>query len=317
MASALGEMPHTDLGWQFGSLAFDQVRQLVQTQQANSAAFAQHEQTLVEAVAALPVVATSRALSYWRQAVDHQAAEADAEEQFERRRVHLSQTFEGMWRLDGWLDPLAGEMLNTALQGALPPRAADDSRTPAQRRADALTDFARSALDEGRLPQQGGEKPHLMVLVGADRLHPSAGQPEPGVGESADGTVFTQSVLELLACDCSVSRIVFGPGSGVIDLGRKTQVIPAGLRRAVIARDRHCQHPGCFRPARWCDVDHIVSWLDGGETKLSNLQLLCRYHHRLKHIRHRHHPASTPSRRCQSVDPSGDARRPILTRMRR
>jgi hypothetical protein len=87
----------------------------------------------------------------------------------------------------------------------------------------------------------------------------------------------------LLACDCAVSRIVFAPNSEIIDLGRKTRIIPSALRRAVIARDRHCQHPGCWRPAKWCDIDHIVSWQDGGTTSLRNLQLLCRYHHRLKH----------------------------------
>jgi hypothetical protein len=65
--------------------------------------------------------------------------------------------------------------------------------------------------------------------------------------------------------------------------GRKTKVIPPAMRRAVIARDRHCQHPGCFRPSKWCDIDHKIHWLYGGETKLSNLQLLCPHNHTLKH----------------------------------
>ncbi|HEX6310274.1 MAG TPA: HNH endonuclease signature motif containing protein, partial [Acidimicrobiia bacterium] len=36
----------------------------------------------------------------------------------------------------------------------------------------------------------------------------------------------------------------------------------------------------CDRPREWCDVHHIVHWVDGGETKLSNLELRCRLHHR-------------------------------------
>jgi 5-methylcytosine-specific restriction endonuclease McrA len=32
-----------------------------------------------------------------------------------------------------------------------------------------------------------------------------------------------------------------------------------------------------------CDVDHKIDWIHDGETKLSNLQLLCRHHHKLKH----------------------------------
>ncbi|HJR88461.1 MAG TPA: HNH endonuclease [Acidimicrobiia bacterium] len=77
--------------------------------------------------------------------------------------------------------------------------------------------------------------------------------------------------------------MIMGPSSEPLDVGRKTRVIPPALRRAVMVRDRHCQHPGCDRPARWCDVDHIIPWWQGGETKLSNLQLLCRFHHSLKH----------------------------------
>ncbi|MGQ0847565.1 MAG: hypothetical protein ACT4OP_00330 [Actinomycetota bacterium] len=63
----------------------------------------------------------------------------------------------------------------------------------------------------------------------------------PGFAESVGGAVFSQSTIDLLACDCAVSLIVFGPGSEVIDLGRKSRVIPAAMRRVVIARDRQCQ----------------------------------------------------------------------------
>ena len=68
-----------------------------------------------------------------------------------------------------------------------------------------------------------------------------------------------------------------------LDVGRKTQVVPAPLRRAVIARDRRCRFPGCDRPPPWSDCHHVVHWADGGETALLNLLLLCRPHHRLVH----------------------------------
>ena len=53
------------------------------------------------------------------------------------------------------------------------------------------------------------------------------------------------------------------------------------MRRHVQIRDRHCRFPGCRRPARSCDLDHIVPWPTGA-TDVANLQALCRYHHRIK-----------------------------------
>lgn len=102
--------------------------------------------------------------------------------------------------------------------------------------------------------------------------------------ETADGFVLDPFAISKLACDASVSRIVFGTDSEVLDVGRKTRVIPAGLRRAVIARDRQSVAPGCSRSAKWCDVHHLISWADGGETVIENLCLFCRYHHTQVHL---------------------------------
>ncbi|TDJ28181.1 MAG: HNH endonuclease [Gammaproteobacteria bacterium] len=59
----------------------------------------------------------------------------------------------------------------------------------------------------------------------------------------------------------------------VLNVGRKTRVIPTAIRRALRARDRSCQYPGCSQ-SRYVDGHHIVHWADGGETKLNNLVLI-------------------------------------------
>ena len=86
-----------------------------------------------------------------------------------------------------------------------------------------------------------------------------------------------------LACDASIMRVVLSGRSQPLDVGRRTSVVPAAMRRAVIVRDRHCRFPGCDRPHTWCDAHHVVHWADGGPTALANLLLLCRRHHRLVH----------------------------------
>ena len=64
------------------------------------------------------------------------------------------------------------------------------------------------------------------------------------------------------------------------------------LRRAIEARDRHCQHPsGCDVPAHQCDIDHIVPYADGGPTSQFNGRLECPTHNR---NRHKHDHGATP-----------------------
>ena len=64
-----------------------------------------------------------------------------------------------------------------------------------------------------------------------------------------------------------------------LDIGAATETIPVHLRRAVTARDRHCRFPGCCQPAAACHPHHIVPRAEGGRTSLSNMLLLCTFHH--------------------------------------
>jgi hypothetical protein len=74
-----------------------------------------------------------------------------------------------------------------------------------------------------------------------------------------------------------------GP-SVVLDMGRRTRLATPSQRRALAIRDQHCVFAGCDRPADWCDVHHLASWLEGlGLTDLANLVLLCRRHHIMCH----------------------------------
>jgi hypothetical protein len=178
------------------------------------------------------------------------------------------------------LPQIEGETLLTAIDALMPPPTESHSRTTSQRRADALGDLARSFLEGSELPIVGGERPHINVHVDVAALQGRGG----GLHETESGVVTDPESIRQLACDACVSRIVFGPGSEVLDVGRKTRVIPAGLRRAVVARDRRCVRRGCTRPARWCDAHHIIFWADGGMTIVDNLCLLCRYHHTQIHL---------------------------------
>ena len=76
-------------------------------------------------------------------------------------------------------------------------------------------------------------------------------------------------------------------------------LVPAGcsaasdrIREQVVLRDGTCVFPHCTRPARGCDVDHVITYdhdahtgagrPQPGPTQTDNLAALCRYHHRVK-----------------------------------
>jgi hypothetical protein len=78
-----------------------------------------------------------------------------------------------------------------------------------------------------------------------------------------------------------VVKVSHGPDGSILDVGRRRRTLGPALRRALEYRDRGCRFPGCG--LRFTDAHHVRHWADGGETKLGNLVLLCRYHHRLVH----------------------------------
>jgi hypothetical protein len=70
----------------------------------------------------------------------------------------------------------------------------------------------------------------------------------------------------------------FSTASMPLDIGYSKD-IPEHIRRAVIMRDRRCAWPGCDKPPAACEPHHLVPRSEGGRTELSNLKLLCWYHH--------------------------------------
>jgi hypothetical protein len=110
----------------------------------------------------------------------------------------------------------------------------------------------------------------------------SGGRP-PGHAalEDADGMRVSAETARRMACDAGAVVMQHAADGAVLDVGRKTRTIPPALRRALQARDGRCRFPGC--DARRCDAHHVRHWADGGATRLDNLVLLCRRHHRAVH----------------------------------
>jgi hypothetical protein len=85
------------------------------------------------------------------------------------------------------------------------PSTAEDERSAAQRRADALTELARRQLEGGRLPQTGGVRPQVTVTV---ELASLLGQPGLPGGEGGWMGPLAAETARRLACDAAVTRVV-------------------------------------------------------------------------------------------------------------
>ncbi|WP_407341511.1 DUF222 domain-containing protein [Pengzhenrongella phosphoraccumulans] len=95
-----------------------------------------------------------------------------------------------------------------------------------------------------------------------------------------DGQPVPRVVLDRLLCDAEISRFMFSPDSQLINIGRSKRTFTGQLRRAIIARDKHCQYPGCTAPPRMCECHHSIQWFrDHGDTDATTGVLLCWHHH--------------------------------------
>ena len=66
-----------------------------------------------------------------------------------------------------------------------------------------------------------------------------------------------------------------------LDIGY-AETVPAGIRNAVLLRDRHCQWAGgCTQPAGACEVHHTKHKAHGGKTSVKDCVLLCAFHHQV------------------------------------
>jgi hypothetical protein len=214
------------------------------------------------------------------EALDQDGAEPDDRPPAQVNELFLTRNSSGSGgRIKGRFDDAAMfDAIATVIDAHAKPLTADDERSAGQRQAEALADACGYVLDHGDVPECGGRRPHVNVVVRLEDLENRARAAALDFGGS-----MTPEALRMLACDAAAAPIVLNGKGQPLDVGRVTRAVPDGLRRAVAARDGGCAHPGCGRPVSWCEIHHLTPWEVGGETKLSNLAMLCKVHHRQIH----------------------------------
>jgi len=216
-----------------------------------------------------------------RHAADPKGYAATEADLVENRSLRMStDPDDGAVFLSCILDPAGGAAVRTALEPLARRSGASDDRNYDRRMADALVDLSMHALDNGLVPQIASQRTHLQVTTSLETLLGLDGAP---AAEMEFSLPISSKTVERLACDCSITRMLLGSDSMVIDVGRAKRTISGPARKALNVRDRGCTWPGCERPATWSSGHHLVHWIHGGTNEPHNLTLLCYRHHWMVH----------------------------------
>jgi hypothetical protein len=227
-------------------------------------------------------------VAYVTDAIDGDGGARSDDDLYEKRRLHSSATMDGV-RGSWFLDVEGGNIVNDALDAQMQTaHVADERRTVAQRRADALVDICRYSLAFGKHPVGASKRrrgvPNALAVIDIRMFEQTHTAFVAEIrSEYASGGRLSQSTIERLLCDCDISRIIMDGPSEILDLGRSTRTPSDKQFKALVVRDQHCQHPGCNVPWQFCQPHHKTWWTHGGNTNLHNLELLCWHHHKQRH----------------------------------
>lgn len=279
VARALWRLPQIDAAFAKGQLSYSQVRAVTRVADQDN------ETALLNYALDRSADQLERYCSRLRN-TDPEHAAALAQRQHEGRSLTKSVKPDGSGTLVVELPAAQLQLVMAAVEkvGAL--LGEDPDRSVFARDADALVALAQAHLS-GEALLRGEARQHkdgtrqtsssagyeVVIHVDAEALS------EAPSAES--GSDVPLPVVKRLCCD-GAFRVMMEENGSPIDVGRRRRTVPTALKRAVQARDVHCQFPGCHHQ-RFVDIHHIQHWADGGETNLTNLALLCGHHHTLLH----------------------------------
>jgi hypothetical protein len=230
----------------------------------------------------------------WAAVLDEDGAKPREREAIRHRGITLSRPTDHGVPLRGMLMPEVAAQLQRIFDALGSPRTGDggvqftdsdstlqddiplDTRTPAQKRHDALANALAVAAASGELPTIGGAAPTLVVSVNAEDLAGGTGFAHL---EGCDEPV-SLAAAHRVACAGATQRVLIADDGRIVQLGVPDRVFNAHQRRAITLRDGGCIIPGCQIPASWCEIHHVIDHAEGGPTHTDNGVLLCWFHHR-------------------------------------
>jgi hypothetical protein len=237
---------------------------------------AELQDDMVDTVQSLDVRSTEQVCDAWRQRAD--ALLDDGEPPAEPVRS-LSYQRAGDHQLLGRLsfDDAAATEFEQAIDTAITWEGEAETRSVAQRRADALFDIVAFFNKHHATAGTPRRHPHVTLSIDAGTLD------RPIAVDARSGRLVTSACADAALCDCVLHTVLRDAHGTPAGFGRSRYTVPRSLFRQVAARDGGCRFPRCNRPVQHCEAHHIVYWRNMGLTDYENLVLLCSRHHHLVH----------------------------------
>ncbi len=293
VARALPELPKISKSFSEGRISYSKVRAMTRV------ATAKNEEFLLQIARHGTAAHVEKVVRNYRRCKRLEVLEEE-----NSRHAHRELSWhidgDGMWILKGRFTAEQGALIEKALEAAMNEMFEEQRDEPEDvsaetpvgvdphepkphpidtRRADALERVAETVLSADMADRSGGDRYLVNIHTKSEVLK------KDGEGAESEcegcGSVSAETSRRM-ACDASVVHWQESRDGEPLNIGRKSRTIPPAIRRALKRRDGGCRFPGCSC-SKFVDAHHIRHWADGGETRIDNLVLLCRRHHRLVH----------------------------------
>jgi hypothetical protein len=284
LARKLKAMPQTEAAWIAGTITSGQARAIAALVTKRLAErYTDDEADVLRIVAPLDAKETHIAMQRW---VNYTEAQVDDDpEKPPREDEFFHSETGGRYFSKGSFGGVTGKVIDQAVKLAETDNPRDnDTRSPAERRAEALGDVCGFYLDyqnrittdpDADVPVVPKKRnwPQLIGVSLTDEMRNHAG------AQLLDGPHIDHRAFEALSCTAQLLRLVLDEDGAI----RSYELLPAtitdALFAAIAARDQGCRWPGCHKKPIHCDVHHVHYQEHGGPNSPCSCCLMCKYHH--------------------------------------
>ncbi len=204
--------------------------------------------------------------------------ETEQQSQVDKNLFRSWTNADGRWQARLDLDPIAGEIVQNAIDA--------EARSIARHASDAgeyahhgehLNARAVCSLIDGGNGAKG--RPSINVVCDLDTLR--TGTWDGTIKRTGAGNDLPVSQIRQMLCDAWITHTVLGRSGRGLAVGRSHRTATDAQRAALRVMYPTCAM--CEVRFDHCEIHHIIEWERGGPTDLSNLIPLCTVHHERVH----------------------------------